>query len=256
MNSKIKAAQLDLTRQKENLDDIDTGGQKEITSRDNSQMVLIPAGAFLIGSPQGEGYDAEHPQHKVILDAYYIDKYEVTVAQYRKFCEATGRSMPPVPYWGWQDNHSIVNVSWADAVVYVNYYGKRLPTEAEWEKAVRAGSTTKYCFGDAEMDLPAYAWYNDNSSDHPHPIGTKKPNVFGLYDMYGNAWEWCSDWYDVNYYASSLTNNPKGPARGQDRVLRGGGWGSTDVSCRSAGRFGCHPTVVGAALGFRCASSP
>ena len=217
-------------------------------------MVLIPAGEFLMGSPPGGGSSDEHPQHRVYLDAYYIDKYPVTVAQYRKFCEATGREMPSNPEaytlgWGWQDNNPIINVSWEDANAYARYYGNRLPTEAEWEKACRAGSTTKYCFGDDEMALPDYAWYAKNSNRQPHPVGTKKPNAFGIYDMHGNVWEWCADWYDQNYYANSPTNNPKGPVSGQYRVLRGCSFDFAE--CRSANRVKNHPTFSYAYTGFR-----
>ncbi|MFA5394267.1 MAG: formylglycine-generating enzyme family protein [Candidatus Ratteibacteria bacterium] len=220
-------------------------------------MVLIPAGEFTMGSPRNEGYADEYPQHKIFLSAYYIDKREVTVAQYRKFCRATKREMPPVPYWGWQNSHPIINVTWDDAVAYAQYYDKRLPTEAEWEKAARAGSTAKYCFGDSETNLGNYAWYSANANRQTHPVGTKKPNAFGLYDMHGNVWEWCSDWYDANYYSNSPTDNPKGPANGQFRVLRGGGcWLFALASCRSAVRGWFIPSNGSAHSGFRCASSP
>lgn len=233
--------------------------KREQLEQMNSLRVLIPAGEFLMGSPKGKVDKDEYPQHKVFLDAYYIDKYEVTVAEYRKFCQETGRNMPPAPSWGWQDNHPIVYVSWNDAVAYANYYGKRLPTEAEWEKAARAGSTTNYCFGDAEANLKDYAWYSVNSNNQTHPVGTKKPNAFGLYDMQGNVWEWCNDWCDANYYSNSPTNNPKGPVgpdRLPSRVLRGGAWFVTAGLCRSAVRCGSHPASQFDVYGFRCASSP
>jgi formylglycine-generating enzyme len=219
-------------------------------------MVLIPAGDFLMGSPEGEGEADEHPQRKVYLHPYYIDKYLVTVAQYRKFCEATGKKMPEAPKWGWQDDHPIVYVTWGDAVAYAQHYGKRLPTEAEWEKACRAGTTTKYFFGNNVLELGDYAWYFANSSRQTHPVGTKKPNGFGLYDMYGNAWEWCSDWYDPEYYKSNPTNDLKAPASGKYRVLRGGGWGYTFDLCRSAYRVGALPEYGYVIAGFRCALDP
>jgi len=231
--------------------------QKEITGKDGAPMVLVPAGEFLMGSKAEEvNLRWEHPQHKVFLDAYYIDKYEVTVAQYRKFCQETGRSMPSAPSWGWQDNHPIVNVSWNDATAYANYCGKRLPTEAEWEKACRAGSTTKYGFGNSGTKIGDYAWYSVNSNKQTRPVGTKKSNAFGIYDMHGNAWEWCSDWYNENYYKSSPTNNPKGPSSGMGRVLRGGGWYSSVGYCRSAFRNWDPPSFRYVNYGFRCAWSP
>ena len=223
-------------------------------------MVLIPAGEFTMGSPKGIGDNDERPQHKVFLDAYRIDEYEVTVAQYKKFCEATGRKMPSAPSWGWQDTHPIVNVSWDDAVAYATNCGKRLPTEAEWEKAARAGASTKYCFGDNESDLKDYAWYYANANKQTHPVGTKKPNVFGLYDMHGNVWEWCSDIYDENYYSNSPTNNPKGPSSKDNdpqRVYRGGSWFFKGGEfCRSAMRLRNVSAGAGEWIGFRCASSP
>ena len=237
--------------------------QKKIIGKDGASMVLIPAGEFTMGSPQGGG-ENEHPQHKVYLNTYYIDKYEVTVAQYRKFCEETRREMPKVPYWGWQDNQPIVNVTWDDAVAYANYYGKRLPTEAEWEKACRGGTTTAFHYGNSlNSDQVNF------SGDYPYggasegvyrkkttSVGSFQPNAFNLYDMHGNASEWCSDWYDMNYYKNSPTKNPTGPTSGHDRVLRGGGWCLTAEDCRSARRLRFVPIAECDYLGFRCVFSP
>lgn len=227
--------------------------QREITGKDGKIMVLIPAGEFTMGSPEGKGYYNEHPSHKVYLDAYYIDKYEVTVAQYRKFCEATGRSMPKMPRWGWIDNHPIVKVTWHDATAYAEYYGKRLPTEAEWEKACRSGSNTRYCYGDAESELGKYAWYGEKGTTSS--VGQKEPNAWGLYDMHGNVWEWCADRHETDYYKDSPYKNPQGPSSGRERVLRGGGWGNMPGSCRSASRNGVYSTTRGNRIGFRCAAS-
>jgi len=218
-----------------------------------SEMVLIPAGEFLMGSPSGDGSDDEHPQHRVYLDAYYIDKYEVTFAQYDKFCEETGRKKPSDEGWG-RSNRPVINVSWNDANDYAKWAGKRLPTEAEWEKACRAGSTTKYSFGDNESQLGDYAWYSSNSGSKTHPKGEKKPNAWGIYDMHGNVWEWCSDWYDGNYYKNSPEKNPTGPASGASRVLRGGSWFTNVGRCCSACRFMVNPGFRGCYDGFRCAS--
>jgi len=246
--------------------------EREITGKDGAPMVLIPTGEFMMGSPEGEDAEDEHPQHKVYLDAYYMDKHEVTVAQYRKFCETTGRKMPDAPSWGWIDSHPIVNVSWDDAVAYARYYGKRLPTEAEWEKACSAGSTTKWSFGDDESRFAEYAWYWRNSGDkmltgewdlneiipnncRTQPVGRKKPNAWGLYDMHGNVSEWCADGYVEDYYQNSPSMNPRGPSSSNSCVLRGGGWYDTPDDCRSADRGGGVPSYWGDSRGFRCAVS-
>ncbi|MFH2069613.1 MAG: SUMF1/EgtB/PvdO family nonheme iron enzyme [Elusimicrobiota bacterium] len=214
-------------------------------------MDLIPAGEFTMGSDRGES--DEKPPHKVYLDAYYIDKYEVTFEQYDKFCEATGRKKPSDSGWG-RGTRPVINVNWNDAVAYANYYGKRLPTEAEWEKACRSGSETKYCFGDSKSELGEYGWYSSNSGGWTHPVGSKKPNRWGLYDMHGNVWEWCSDWYDGGYYKNSPYRNPKGPGSGTYRVLRGGSWINNASNCRSTDRGGSTPGIRSDyGWGFRCA---
>jgi len=225
---------------------------KEITGKDGSFMVLVPAGRFLMGE---KDYGQQYSPHSVFISDYYIDKYEVTVTQYRKFCETTGRGVPTQPKYS-TDAHPIVNVTWNDATAYANYYGERLPTEAEWEKACRAGSTTKYYFGNEETDLKDYAWYSANSSQQTHSVGLKKPNAFGLYDMAGNAWEWCFDWYDDGdyYRRDNSTNDPEGPINGRFRVLRGGGWVGAAGYCSSANREGNNPSVrFSGNVGFRCA---
>lgn len=237
-----------------------------IIAKDGAEMVLIPEGEFLMGSPEGEGASNEHPQHKVYLDAYYIDKYEVTFEQYNKFCESTGRSKPSDRGWG-RGNRPVINVTWDDAVAYAEWAGKRLPTEAEWEKACRAGSTEEYCFGidlsflpdqnpnTLDQNLGEYAWYDKNSGNKTHPVGEKKPNQYGIYDMHGNVWEWCADWDAKDYYKNSPYKNPPGPDKGSTRVLRGGSWYFYAILCRSASRFGFTPDAGLDDYGFRCASS-
>ncbi|MFN6138478.1 MAG: formylglycine-generating enzyme family protein, partial [Planctomycetota bacterium] len=134
-------------------------------------------------------------------------------------------------------------------------YEVRLPTEAQWEYAVRAGSTTAYCFGDDENKLGDYAWYDKNSGNKNHPVGTKKPNAWGIHDGHGSVWEWCSDWYDSKYSKGPLTD-PVGPSTGSNRVGRGGSWNDGAAYCRSALRDGNAPDDRNNYLGFRLALSP
>ncbi|OGR45811.1 MAG: hypothetical protein A2X34_09630 [Elusimicrobia bacterium GWC2_51_8] len=234
-----------------------------IKRADYNDMVEIPAGEFLMGSPESEGEDNEHPRHKVYLDAYRIDKHEVTVAQYKRFVKATGRRQKAKPpsctqkvEWG-TDRHPVFNVDWYDADAYCKWAGGRLPTEAEWEKAARGGTTTQYSFGNDESKLGEYSWHEENSEGNPNgasPVGRKKPNQYGLYDMHGNVWEWVSDWYGEDYYKNSSQKNPKGPASGSRRSLRGGAWDSkVHNQQRSAFRAGAAPPFERCQCkGFRC----
>ncbi len=205
-------------------------------------MVHIPAGEFKMGSSH---YPDEKPPHKVYLSAYYIDKYEVSFAQYDKYCEAKGKSKPLDNGWG-RKKKPVININWNEAKAYCEYYEKRLPSEAEWEKAAREGIRGKWCFGNEATKLRKYAWYTNNSNSQTHNVGTKKPNKWGIYDMHGNVWEWCADWYDNEYYTVAtklaLPKNPKGPNNGSHRVLRGGSWNSLARSCRSANRYKDSPS--------------
>jgi formylglycine-generating enzyme required for sulfatase activity len=162
----------------------------------------------------------------------------------------------------------VEQVSWEDAVEYCRKLSElpeeraagrvyRLPTEAEWEYACRAGSQTKWSFGDAESSFGEYAWYGANSDSTTHRVGEKKANAWGLYDMHGNVWEWCSDWYGEEYYRESPREDPLGPAsEGSARSNRGGGWDYRPVHCRSAFRFANLPVDRYGSLGFRVARSP
>ena len=127
----------------------------------------------------------------------------------------------------------------------------RMPTEAQWEYAARAGSKSAYCFGDGRINLDQYAWYRKNSGDMTHPVGLLRPNAWGIYDMHGNVHEWCADWFDRNYYANSPTADPQGPATGLARALRGGDWGSADWYCRCAIRSLSAPSRCSPRVGFR-----
>jgi formylglycine-generating enzyme required for sulfatase activity len=240
---------------------------KVITNSIGMKLALIPAGEFTMGSPDlvsGFDFEDQKPRHRVrITKPFYLGVYEVTQGQYEKVMgknpsESTGhfkKSAPDLP---------VEMVSWDDAQEFCRKLtdlaqekeaGRcyRLPTEAEWEYACRAGSTTKFCYGDDESRLGDYAWYRGNSDGKSHPVGRKKPNAWGLYDMHGNVWEWCSDRYDYEYYANSPTDDPAGPATGSYRVHRGGGWYSSPTDCRSAHRVRSTPDCRFDNLGFRMA---
>jgi formylglycine-generating enzyme required for sulfatase activity len=181
-----------------------------------------------MGSPdsdKGRQVSDEKPQHRVrITKPFYLGKYLVTQEQW----EAVMGNNPshfkgpknPVEQVSWDDCQQFLRQAQREVGVRGGKF--QLPTEAQWEYACRAGSTTRYCFGDDESGLGEYAWYDKNSGNKTHPVGEKKPNAWGLYDMHGNVWEWCQDWYDGGYYANSPTDDPTGP--GSNRVLRGGSW--------------------------------
>lgn len=217
------------------------------------EWINIQGGTFQMGDTFGEGDSDEKPVHTVTVSNFYLSKYEVTVAQYRAFCNAKGRSMPQAPSWGWQEDHPIVNVSWNDAKSYCDWAGCRLPTEAEWEYAAREGGR-QVRFGNgkdiadpSEINFDGSAQYKQTYSitgvyrAQTTPAGSFQPNSLGLYDMSGNVWEWCQDWYGENYYSSSPSTNPQGPDTGSSRVLRGGSWFSSPGGGRCSNRGGNYP---------------
>ena len=167
---------------------------------DGPTMVELQGGKFRMGSPEGVGLSDEHPQHEVAVEAFAVGEFPVTFDEYDRFCEATGREKPGDEGWG-RGRRPVINVSWHDAAAYCKWLSEetgetyRLLTEAEWEYACRAGSDTKYCYGDDEQRLGDYAWFFENSGMKTHPVGQKLPNAWGLYDMHGNVWEWCADEY-------------------------------------------------------------
>jgi formylglycine-generating enzyme len=212
--------------------------------------VLVEGGTFQMGSTSGN--PSEQPVHTVTVGSFYLDPTEVTVAKYRAFCTATGRSMPIAPSWGWSDDNPVVNVSWNDATEYAKWAGKRLPTEAEWEYAARGGNQSYGYTYSGSNSIDPVAWYIGNSGSRTHAVGTKTPNELGLYDMSGNAFEWCSDYYDGGYYSASPSVNPKGPSTGTNRALRSGAWLNVAVGCRVASRNWAGPTDKAEHMGFRC----
>jgi iron(II)-dependent oxidoreductase len=219
-------------------------------SGDQSAMVLVPGGKFSMGA--GDGDPDEAPNHQVSVDAFYIDAQEVTIGHYKKFMEATGHQ-PPL-YWQPEldrPEDPVAGVSWEDAAAYASWAGKRLPTEAEWEYAARGGSMGgKYPWG----DTPDTGYANFKSFGIL-PVKSLKPNGYGIYDMLGNVWEWCSDWYDSAYYDSSARENPRGPASGTHKVLRGGAWYCDAREVRVSNRFYSLPDAKSYNVGFRCVKS-
>jgi formylglycine-generating enzyme required for sulfatase activity len=248
-----------------------------VTTAAGVEMVRIPAGRFRMGS---DGREAdESPPHEVEIDALWMDRFEVTQEQYGKLVRGN-----PSHFKGPQ--RPVEQISWSDAALYCNLRsraeglrpcyneedarcsfdanGYRLPTEAEWEYACRAGSDADYPGGSSPQQLGQYAWYNENAGKATHPVGQRRPNAWGLYDMLGNVAEWCNDVYQEGYYRAAATGsadatvrNPRGPADGEKYVLRGGGWNCSAKDCRSAHRVGENPGFQDTcfardAIGFRC----
>jgi formylglycine-generating enzyme len=229
--------------------------QKRILAEDGTEMVLIPAGEFEIGSNEAS---EEQPLHRVYLDDFYIYKYEVTNAQYQQFVKDTGYRSPAFRKNA-EFNHPdqpVVGVSWDDAVAYCQWLSRksgkryRLPTEAEWEKAARGGlSGMKFPWETSDLRGKANFGSVEESAAR---VGSFKPNGYGLHDMVGNVWEWCSDWYAKSYYSQSPNSNPKGPESGLVRVVRGGSWASATESLRCANRHSADPSERVEYIGFRC----
>ena len=224
-------------------------------------MTVVPAGEFVMGSVTGDA--DEQPVRRVYLDTFFIDLYQVSVGQYAKFLEATSQAAPPdwsIMNKSRHQNRPVVNVDWADANAYCIWAGKRMPTEAEWEKAARGTDGRTYPWGN---ELPTGFRANsmrEKWSNHwvLMPVGMYEEgkSPYGLYDMAGNVWEWVSDWYASDYYASSPSQNPVGPSTGESKVIRGGSWGSGPKDLRSADRDTHVPSTRGLGTGFRCAKNP
>ncbi|MFN9113144.1 MAG: formylglycine-generating enzyme family protein [Bacteroidota bacterium] len=204
------------------------------------EMIKVEGGTFTMGDEEGLGDSSELPLHQVTLKTFRIARTETTVAQWRAFCHATIRKMPDAPAWGWLENHPIVNVSWQDAMDYCKWLsdssGKkyRLPTEAEWEYAARGGNKSKGFFFSGGQSMYMIGWFNENSSAGTQPVGLKRPNELGIFDMSGNVWEWCADWYGP--YTSDAQTNPLGSNEEVFRVLRGGSWNYIAEGGRVANR--------------------
>jgi len=243
--------------------------RKESGKDSETAMVLLPGGRFIMGDKD----EVDAAPHEVVVGPFYLDKRLVTQEQFQKI---TGTN--PSRWKG--DKNPVEQVRWSDAVRFCNQRseleklqpcydlkswkcnfeanGYRLPTEAEWEYACRAGTTTAYFFGETPVKLGDYAWFDKNAGGHPRPVGQKQPNPWGLYDICGNVWEWCNDFYQVDYYAEAPRQDPRGPGEGQNKVLRGGAWRFGAESCRSGYRYNENPGYADVCFGydiygFRCA---
>jgi formylglycine-generating enzyme required for sulfatase activity len=245
-----------------------------IATKSGIDMVVIPAGSFQMGSKHGRA--DEKPIHTVWIDSFLMDKTEMMQAAWELI--GKGEALPnPSHFKG--EGLPVEQVTWPQAAKFCNARsrfegfkpcynedtaecdfdadGYRLPTEAEWEYACRAGTTTDYSFGSEAKKLGDAAWYADNAAKKTHPVSQKKANPWGLFDMHGNVAEWCNDVYDKDYYQASAEKNPRGPADGKENVLRGGSWKSPAEALRSAYRLGETPGFSDAclardAIGFRC----
>lgn len=240
------------------------------TGKDGAPMVVIPEGEFLMGS--NDGAANERPEHKVWLKRYAIDQYEVTISLYAKFLKSATHGPPPT----WDDeavtsagNRPAVGLTWPDAEAYCKWAGKRLPTEAEWEKAARGTDGRRYPWGHMQpfVDIANYnrgVWVSDAitlvpvtsglegmSVRHGTKEGGKSP--YGLFHMAGNAAEWVADWYDREYYQKSPARNPTGPAAGEKRVIRGGSWADVPMGIRATVRISAEPEFQDRTIGVRCA---
>jgi len=229
----------------------------EIVGKDGAPMVLIPVGEFTMGSDKGD--DDEQPIHKVFLDSFYLDKFEVTNGRFAKFVEAIQSETP----WGFADKETPVLrpdqpvrwVNWMDAIGYCLWVGKRLPTEAEWEKAARGTDGRAYPWGN-DPPTPAHAVFGlKEGSDTVSVIGNrdKGKSPYGVHDLAGNLYEWTTDWYDEEFYSKNPAINPRGPAEGTAKVQRGGSYINGAYRLRSSFRTKGDPTEHDPNVGFRCA---
>jgi formylglycine-generating enzyme required for sulfatase activity len=252
---------------------------EEITNSIGMKLKLIPAGRFVMGSPIHEkDRSDDEAQHTVeITRRFYLGVYPVTKGQFGAFVKDAGyqtqneKSALGPPFGPWQrpfadyvptDDDPVVCVSWNEAVKFCEWLSKKekktyeLPTEAQWEYACRAGTTTAYSFGDDPKDLGDFGWFFDNSGGHTHPVSGKKPNPWGLYDMHGGIFQWCTDFYDKGYYGKGPAKDPQNLDKADSRVVRGGCWHAISRLCRSANRNWSKQDVSTYDFGFRVVLVP
>ena len=225
-----------------------------VAAEDHGEMVYIPAGEFIMGAPNGEGDEDEHPRRKVYLDGFYIDKFEVTNGEYELLYPGIRGRMD---MWSGADNEPVLKVTWEEARGYCAEVGKRLPTEAEWEKSARGTDGRRYPWGDDFVEGAANLGGRSDGFALTSPVGSFSRDVspYGVMDMAGNAREWVSDRYKRGYYALGPDKNPKGPESGTDAVQRGGHWNSYPKDARVANRDKDWTKFLHETWGFRCAKS-
>ncbi|MEW6026044.1 MAG: formylglycine-generating enzyme family protein [Planctomycetota bacterium] len=225
--------------------------------RTGLRFVLIPGGIFTMGckpGPGGGGDEIDNPPHEVYVSDFLMSKTEITQGVWRKIMkERKDKSDDSPSFFKADEDFPVEQVSWEDVQKFIEFAkDMRLPTEAEWEYACRAQTSTNFYWGDTED--AEYMWYAKNSGDKTQAVKNRKPNDYGLYDMSGNAFEWCKDWYDARYYYNSPKENPQGPKTGKLKVMRGGCWKSNAYPCRSDVRSKIEPNTKSSEIGFRCAS--
>lgn len=220
------------------------------------EMIKIEGGLFLMGDTHLVGFSDELPPQPVTLGDFYIGKTEVTVEQWKAYCEETGKEMPSPPGWGWADRQPVANISWPEAVAYCNWLSEktgkkyRLPTEAEWEYAAKGGKKSKGYKYSGSQWLDSVGWFNTNCGGKTQPVAQKKPNELGLYDMSGNVMEWTSDW-GLRKYSSRAVNNPGGAESGRFKVVKGGAYSFATSINRIAYRLNWSPDTKRMQLGLR-----
>jgi len=224
----------------------------------NDNFIPLPRGSFFMGTDNADARDREKPSHEVHIDYdIAMSKYLVTVEDYMLFAQATGADIPVERHEDLGFDVPVRRVRWTDAKAYCNWKSEResknyrLPTEAEWEYACRAGSTTKYSFGEDESLLGEYTWYRANSGGITHDVGTKKPNAWGLYDMHGNVWEWCIDCYSDSYENTPTDGSAYKIPNEKGRVLRGGSYNADADKCSSTSRINLGSGGKNYFIGFR-----
>jgi sulfatase modifying factor 1 len=251
----IEKLQVEEPKYKAKLKELEPAFREKVSSL--IEWIDIPEGNFTMGDSEiNKGMNSNEAPHKVKLSSFKMSKFEVTFEQYDLFCEATGRSKPGDQGWG-RDKRPVISVSWYDAAAFAEWLGYRLPTDAEWEYACRAGTTTTFNTGNnlltSQSNYNGNHPYNNNAKGENRgktlPAGSFPANTWGLYDMHGNVWEWCSDWYFA--YSKEPQNNPKGPLTGLFRVCRGGGYTSRANECQSAFRNPINPGNKFIYVGFR-----